>query len=88
MPGVIMCMGLGDGDAVGICIPGAITCGLGDGDAVGICMPGVITWGLGDGEGRGLAVLRLALRLARVVVLFFGTARLGVGFAAGRFGIT
>lgn len=87
IPGVITC-GLGDGDAVGICIPGVITCGLGDGDAVGICMPGVITWGLGDGEGLGLAVLRPVLRLALVVVLFFGAARLGFGFAAGCFGIT
>ena len=87
IPGVITCPGVGDGDAVGICMPGVITCGLGDGDAVGICIPGVITWGLGDGEGLGLAVLLLVVGLRRVVVLFFGAARLGFGFAAG-FGIT
>lgn len=51
-------------------------------------MPGVITCGLGDGKGRGFAVLRLVLRLERVVVFFFGAARLGFGLAAGRFGIT
>jgi hypothetical protein len=55
---------------------------------VGICIPGVITCGPGDGEGLGLAVLRLALRLARVVVFFFGAVRLGFGFAAGALGIT
>lgn len=85
-----MTWGLGDGDALGIRMPGVITCGFGegDGDDVGICMPGVITWGLGDGEGLGLAVLRLALLLARVGVFFFGAARFGFGFAAGGLGIT
>lgn len=82
------CPGLGDGEAVGICIPGVITCGLGDGDAEGICMPGVITCGVGDGDGLGLVVLRVVLRLAGEVVLFLETARLGFGLAAGRFGIT
>lgn len=78
----------GDGDAVGICIPGVITWpGLGDGDAVGICISGVITWGLGDGEGLGLAVLLLVVGLRRVVALFFGAARLAFGLATG-FGIT
>jgi len=85
-----MTRGLGDGDTLGICMPGVITCGLGegDGDDVGICMPGVITCGLGDGEGLGLAVLRLALLLALVGVFLFGAARLGFGFAAGGLGIT
>jgi hypothetical protein len=71
-------------------MPGLITCGLGegDGDGVGICIPGVITCGLGDGEGLGLAVLLRALRLARVVVFFFGAARFGFGFATGGLGIT
>lgn len=36
MPGVITCAGLGDGDAVGICIPGVITCGLGEGVGLGL----------------------------------------------------
>ncbi|HEX6729445.1 MAG TPA: hypothetical protein VF074_05515 [Pyrinomonadaceae bacterium] len=87
MPGV-MTWGLGDGDALGICMPGVITWGLGegDGDDVGICMPGVITCGLGDGEGLGLAVLRVVVR--RVLVFFFGAARLGFGFAAPGLGIT
>ena len=35
MPGVITCPGLGDGDAVGICMPGVITCGLGEGEGLG-----------------------------------------------------
>jgi hypothetical protein len=87
MPGVIT-WGLGEGDAVGIFIPGVITCGLGEGDALGICIPGVITCGLGEGEGLGLAVFWLALLLARLVVFFFGAARLGFGFAAGGLGIT
>ena len=81
MPGVITCPGLGDGEAVGICIPGVITCGVGDGDAAGICMPGAITCGLGDGEGLGLATLRVVVRLGRGV-LFFGVARLAFGVAA------
>ena len=47
----------GDGDAVGICIPGVITCpGVGDGDADGICIPGVITCGLGDGDAAGICI--------------------------------
>lgn len=47
----------GDGDAVGICIPGGITCpGVGDGDAAGICMPGVMTCGLGDGDAAGICI--------------------------------
>jgi hypothetical protein len=87
MPGVITCPGLGDGEAVGICIPGGITCGLGDGDAAGICIPGVMTCGLGDGEGLGLAVLRVVVRLVRGV-RFFGVARFGFGVAAFGFGIT
>ncbi|MGI8835728.1 MAG: hypothetical protein ACR2H4_03705 [Pyrinomonadaceae bacterium] len=36
MPGVITCPGLGDGDAVGICMPGVITCGLGEGEGLGV----------------------------------------------------
>ncbi len=36
MPGVITCTGLGDGDAVGICMPGVITCGLSDGEDLGL----------------------------------------------------
>lgn len=87
MPGVITCPGLGDGEAVGICIPGVITCGVGDGDAAGICMPGAITCGLGDGEGLGLATLRVVVRLARGV-LFFGVARLAFGVAAFGLGMT
>ena len=87
MPGVITCPGLGDGEAVGICIPGVITCGVGDGDAAGICMPGAITCGLGDGEGLGLAVLRVGVRLLRVVVFFFVVARFGLGVAALGFGL-
>ena len=87
MPGVITCPGLGDGEAVGICIPGVITCGVGDGDAPGICMPGAITCGLGDGEGLGLATLRVVVRLARGV-LFFGVARLAFGVAAFGLGMT
>lgn len=87
MPGVITCPGLGDGEAVGICIPGVITCGVGDGDAPGICMPGAITCGLGDGEGLGLAPLRVVVRLARGV-LFFGVARLAFGVAAFGLGMT
>ncbi len=70
-------------------MPGVITCpGLGDGEAVGICMPGVITCGLGDGEGLGLAVLRVAVRLVRVLVLFFGVARFGVAAFGFGLGIT
>ena len=87
MPGAITCPGLGDGEAVGICIPGVITCGVGDGDALGICIPGAITWGLGDGEGLGLATLRVVVRLARGV-LFFGVARLAFGVAAFGLGMT
>lgn len=87
MPGVITCPGLGDGEAVGICIPGVITCGVGDGDAAGICMPGAITCGLGDGEGLGLATLRVVVRLARGV-LFFGVARFAFGVAAFGLGMT
>ncbi|MGH9932182.1 MAG: hypothetical protein ACREA9_23520 [Pyrinomonadaceae bacterium] len=89
MPGVITCPGLGEGDVVGICMPGVITCGAGegDGDAVGICMPGVITCGLGEGEGRGLAALLVGVRLGRGVVLRFFGAAFGFGFAAG-LGIT
>ena len=87
MPGVITCPGLGDGEAVGICIPGVITWGVGDGDAAGICMPGAITCGLGDGEGLGLATLRVVVRLARGV-LFFGVARLAFGVAAFGLGMT
>ena len=78
--------GLGDGDAVGICMPGVITCpGLGDGDAVGICMPGVMTCGLAEGDGLGLAVLLVGVRRARGAGRFLGAARLGLalGFAAG-----
>lgn len=30
------CPGLGDGDAVGICIPGVITCGVGEGEGLGL----------------------------------------------------
>lgn len=30
------CPGLGDGDAVGICMPGVITCGVGDGEGLGL----------------------------------------------------
>ena len=84
MPGVITCgLGEGEGDAVGICMPGVITCpGLGDGDAVGICIPGVITCGLGEGEGLGLAALLVGVRLVRGAVLLFGAA-FGFGFAAG-----
>lgn len=87
MPGVITCPGLGDGEAVGICIPGVITCGVGDGDAGGICMPGAITCGLGDGEGLALATLRVVIRLARGV-LVFGVARLVFGVAAFGLGMT
>lgn len=87
MPGVITCPGLGDGEAVGICMPGVITCGVGDGDAAGICMPGAITCGLGDGEGLGLATLRVVIRLARGV-LVFGVARLVFGVAAFGLGMT
>lgn len=36
MPGVITGPGLGDGDAVGICMPGVITCGLGEGEGLGL----------------------------------------------------
>jgi len=36
MPGVITCPGLGDGDAVGICMPGVITWGLGDREGFGL----------------------------------------------------
>lgn len=36
MPGVMTCPGLGDGDAVGICIPGVITCGVGEGEGLGL----------------------------------------------------
>ena len=53
------CVGSGGvGDAIGICMPGVITCpGLADGDAVGICMPGVITWpGLGEGDAVGICM--------------------------------
>ncbi|MCA1600674.1 MAG: hypothetical protein LC776_03165 [Acidobacteria bacterium] len=57
MPGVITCPGLGDGDAVGICMPGVTCPGLGDGDVVGICIPGVITCpGLGDGDALGICM--------------------------------
>lgn len=77
----------GDGDAVGICIPGVITCGLGDGDAAGICIPGVMTCGVGDGEGLGLAILRVVVRLGRGV-LFFGVARLAFGVAGFGLGMT
>ena len=78
------CPGLGNGEGVGICIPGVITCpGLGDGEAVGICMPGVITCGLGDAEGLGLVGLLVGVRLARAAVLFFLGALFGFGLAAG-----
>jgi hypothetical protein len=47
----------GDGDAVGICMPGVITCpGVGDGDAAGISMPGAITCGLGEGDAAGICI--------------------------------
>lgn len=47
----------GDGDDVGICMPGVITCpGLGDGDAAGICMLGVITCGVGVGDAVGICI--------------------------------
>jgi hypothetical protein len=36
MPGVMTCPGLGDGDAVGICIPGVIMCGVGEGEGLGL----------------------------------------------------
>jgi len=36
MPGVITWAGLGDGDVVGICMPGVITCGLGEGEGLGL----------------------------------------------------
>jgi hypothetical protein len=87
MPGVIT-WGLGEGDALGICMPGVITWGLGEGDAVGIFIPGVITCGLADGEGLGLAVVRLELFLARLVVFFFVAARFAFDFAADGLGIT
>jgi len=36
MPGVITCPGVGEGDVVGICMPGVITCGLGEGEGLGV----------------------------------------------------
>lgn len=36
MPGVITCAGLGDGEAVGVCMPGIIKCGLGEGEGLGL----------------------------------------------------
>lgn len=53
------CVGSGGvGEAIGICMPGVITCpGLGEGDAVGICIPGVITCpGLGEGDAVGICM--------------------------------
>lgn len=89
---------VGDGDAVGICMPGVITCpGLGDGDAAGICMPGVITWGLGDGDAAGICIPGvitcglgdgegLGLALLRVVVRL-GRGVLFFGVARLAFGV-
>lgn len=78
MPGVITCPG--DGEGVGICIPGVITWpGLDEGEAVGICMPGVITCG-GEGEGFGLVTLLDGGRLLRGGAFFFLGALFGFGF--------
>ena len=91
MPGVITCPGLGDGEGVGIGIPGVWICGeaAGVGEAVGICMSGVITCGVGEGEGLGRVTRLDGVRLVRGAGLFLGAARLGLGlgFAAG-LGIT
>ena len=87
MPGVITWPGLGDGDAVGIGIPGVCICGeaAGVGDAVGITIPGVMTCGLGDGDGLGVVGLLVGVRRTRGAGRFLGAARLGLGlgFAAG-----
>lgn len=89
MPGVITCPGFGDGDAVGIGIPGVWICGeaAGVGEAAGICMSGVITCGVG--EGLGLVTCLDGARRARGAGFFPRAARLGLGlgFAAG-LGIT
>ncbi|MGH9966794.1 MAG: hypothetical protein ACREBG_03020 [Pyrinomonadaceae bacterium] len=88
----------GVGEAIGICMPGVITCpGPGDGDAVGICMPGVITCpGLGDGDAVGICISGVItcpglgdgeglglVRRARVDVLFFLGVLIALGLAAG-----
>ena len=61
MPGVITCPGVGEGDAVGICMSGVITCGgLGEGE--GLVMAGLLVE-VRRAFGRGLflgAVLGLA----------------------------
>ncbi len=65
MPGVITCAGLGEGEAVGICMPGVITCGLGEGEGLGVAalFVGVrfarvaVLFFLGAGLGFGFGLL-------------------------------
>ena len=67
MPGVITCPGLGEGEAVGICMPGVITCGLGEGEGLGL-----VALFVGVRLVRGAGLFLEAARLG-----------FGLGFAAG-----
>src|SRR5688572_19306769 len=62
----------GAGDAVGICMPGVITCGLGEGEGLGL-LALLVGVRLTRGAGLFLVVARLGF---------------GFGFAAGGLGIT
>jgi hypothetical protein len=50
--------GDGEGDVVGMCIPGVCVCvcGDGEGDDIGICIPGVCVCVCGDGEGDDIGI--------------------------------